>query len=160
MKPISIHLEIIIESELWKSAPIPQHLLEMSAEKALELGCDDFDLPFEINLLLCDDARMQTLNKSWREQDKPTNVLSFPAAFTSPDEKDFLGDIALAYETIKREAQQDNKTFQDHVAHLVAHGVLHLLGFDHMTDEEAEEMEELERQILAQMGISDPYSPL
>lgn len=160
MKPLSLHLEIIIESKLWDSSPLPRHLLEMSAEKALELGCDDFALPFEINLLLCDDAKMQTLNKSWREQDKPTNVLSFPAAFNSPDEKDFLGDIALAYETIAREAEQEHKTFQDHVAHLVIHGVLHLLGFDHITDEEAEEMEELERQALAQMGIADPYTPL
>ena len=160
MKPISLNLEIIIESELWNNPPVSSKFLETSALNALRLGSDDLTSPCEINLLLCDDAKIQSLNKSWREQDKPTNVLSFPAAYVSPDGNDFLGDIAIAYETVEREAKEEQKTLQDHLAHLVIHGVLHLLGFDHIDDEEAEEMEELERLALAEMGIANPYKSI
>ena len=102
MKPISLNLEIIIESELWNNPPVSSKFLETSALNALRLGSDDLTSPCEINLLLCDDAKIQSLNKSWREQDKPTNVLSFPAAYVSPDGNDFLGDIAIAYETVEK----------------------------------------------------------
>ena len=113
----------------------------------------------EISVLLCDDARIQTLNAQWRSIDKPTNVLSFPAA--DPDDLEtapLLGDIAIALETVMREAVSENKAFRDHYLHLVVHGTLHLIGFDHEVDEEAEEMEDMERRILAGMGIADPYA--
>lgn len=115
----------------------------------------------EISVLLCDDSRIRELNSHWRGIDQPTNVLSFPAA--QPDDlatTRLLGDIALAYETIGREAEADAKLFRDHYMHLVVHGVLHLLGYDHEADDEAERMERLERDILAGLGVADPYARL
>ena len=99
---------------------------------------------------------MQTLNSQWRGKDAPTNVLSFPAG-DAPGEPGPLGDIVIAYETAAKEAEEATMPFGDHVSHLVVHGVLHLLGFDHMQDDEAERMEQLERRGLASLGIADPY---
>lgn len=113
----------------------------------------------ELSLLLTDDARIRVVNRDWRGFDKATNVLSFPAA---PPERiaqsPVLGDIVLAYETVAREAQAEGKLLADHVAHLVIHGLLHLLGEDHETEAEAERMERLEIAALARLGIADPYA--
>ena len=99
------------------------------------------------------DAAVRKLNARDRRKDKPTNVLSYPSG-----ERPFLGDIVLARQTVWREARQQNKTPAAHVSHLVVHGTLHLLGYDHETSEaDAERMEALERRILARMGIADPY---
>ena len=109
--------------------------------------------------MLTDDARVRELNREWRGQDKATNVLSFPAA-QPPGETPqplMLGDIAIAYETTRNEAEAEGKPFQNHLSHLAIHGFLHLLGYDHLDDDEAEEMEGLERDILATLGIADPY---
>ncbi len=106
----------------------------------------------EVSIVLVDDAFIQTLNKQYRGFDKPTNVLSFPQ-----DDDRHLGDVVFAYEKISREAVEQEKSFNDHLTHLVVHGVLHLLGFDHETDEEAAEMEGLEVDILAAMGLRNPY---
>jgi probable rRNA maturation factor len=111
----------------------------------------------EVNVVVDDDARVQALNKLWRGLDKPTNVLSFPAPDAQPGPARSLGDIAISYETAAREAAAEGKSLADHIAHLSVHGFLHLLGYDHESDEDAEEMEGLERVILAQIGISDPY---
>ncbi|THD53181.1 MAG: rRNA maturation RNase YbeY [Phenylobacterium sp.] len=108
-----------------------------------------------VTLLLTDDATIRDLNRRFRQQDKPTNVLSFPAP-TNPER--FLGDIALAYGVCAREAAEQGKPLAHHLQHLVAHGVLHLLGYDHMSDAEAFEMEGLERAVLAGLGIPDPYA--
>ncbi len=116
---------------------------------------------YEVSILLTDDAEMRALNRTWRGKDAPTNVLSFPAGDTlacDPSEPGLLGDVALAYETTLKEARATNIALSDHVAHLVVHGVLHLLGFDHLTEDEAEQMETLERQALASLGIADPYA--
>ena len=115
----------------------------------------------EISLVLGDDAHVQTLNRDYRGFDKPTNVLSF-AAFDDADPVPaehpiLLGDVVLARETVSREADLQDKLITDHVSHLVVHGVLHLLGFDHETDEDAEEMEGLEIAILAKLRIGNPY---
>lgn len=107
----------------------------------------------EVALLLADDAALQTLNGQWRGKDKPTNVLSFPAAAPGP----MLGDIALSYDTLAREAADKGASLADHAAHLIVHGLLHLHGYDHEADDEAEEMEALERRILEDLGIADPY---
>ena len=107
-----------------------------------------------VTLLLTDDATVADLNRRFRGQDRPTNVLSFPAP-QNPER--FLGDIALAYGVCAHEAQEQGKPLKHHLQHLVAHGVLHLLGYDHMNDAEALGMEELERVILAGLGIPDPY---
>ena len=113
----------------------------------------DLDEDEAFSVLFADDAALEALNRQWRGKDKPTNVLSFPA----PDGAGTLGDIAIAYETVAREAQEQGKTVADHATHLLVHGLLHLLGYDHEADGEAAEMEGLERDILARLDVSDPY---
>ena len=108
-----------------------------------------------VSLLLTDDSAVRDLNRRFRQQDKPTNVLSFPAP-QNPER--FLGDVALAYGVCAREAHEQGKSLAHHLQHLVAHGVFHLLGYDHETDAQAEEMESLERAVLAELGIPDPYA--
>jgi probable rRNA maturation factor len=103
-------------------------------------------------ILLADDARLKTLNQDFRGKKKPTNVLSFPS-----DEAGYAGDIAIAYGVTQAEALAAKKNFADHARHLVVHGVLHLAGYDHMTDRDANIMEPLETKILAKLGVADPY---
>ena len=115
-----------------------------------------------ISIALMSDAEVHSLNKTFRGKDAPTNVLSFPSAaairtLNRDSGPVFLGDVALAYETVVREAQEQEKPVLNHAAHLVVHGVLHLAGFDHETGADAERMEAAERQILAKSGIPDPY---
>ena len=106
-----------------------------------------------LTIALADDKRVRALNARDRRKDKPTNVLSYPSG-----ERDFLGDVVLARQTVWREAKSQGKTPADHVAHLIVHGTLHLLGYDHETSEaDAERMEALERRVLARLGIADPY---
>lgn len=106
-------------------------------------------------LLLADDATLRTLNRRFRGEDKPTNVLSFPSGEAAPR---FIGDVALAYETCAREAVDKGAAFKDHAAHLIVHGLLHLVGHDHAGAEDAQLMESLETEILAGLGIADPYA--
>jgi len=114
----------------------------------------------ELGVIFTDDAHIRELNAGWRGKDKATNVLSFPAF---PETKSgplppLLGDIVLAAETVAGEAALEDKPFENHISHLVVHGLLHLLGHDHETDAEAEEMEALERRVLARLAIPDPYA--
>jgi probable rRNA maturation factor len=112
-----------------------------------------------VSLCLADDAMLRVLNLRWRGIDKPTNVLSFPSAPPGRSEDaTTLGDIALAYETLAREAEDLGVPLADHYRHLLAHGFLHLVGYDHETDAEAERMEALETRILARLGAADPYA--
>jgi probable rRNA maturation factor len=112
----------------------------------------------ELSFLLADDAAIAELNGAWRGKPKPTNVLSFPAAEIPADAgPQPLGDIILAYETLVREAADEGKPPLDHLAHLTVHGLLHLAGYDHETDADAERMEALEREVLASIGVPDPY---
>ncbi len=108
-------------------------------------------------LALGDDAMLARLNATFRGVDTPTNVLAFPAG---ADESDFLGDIAVARETLAREAGAQHKALRDHAVHLCVHGLLHLIGYDHQTDASARDMESLERRILEQLGIGDPYAAI
>src|SRR5258706_3188619 len=117
----------------------------------------------ELAVMLTDDAGIRTLNSNWRGIDKPTNVLSFPALQpTGPSGPDdaprMLGDIAIAYETTRQEADDEQKPFDHHLSHLSIHGFLHLIGYDHENDVDAVSMETLEQEILAQLGIPDPYA--
>ncbi|MGE3301970.1 MAG: rRNA maturation RNase YbeY [Hyphomonadaceae bacterium] len=105
-----------------------------------------------LSVLLADDAAVRELNRTFRGIDKSTNVLAFPAAPGFG-----VGDVALAWETVAREAEAQGKTFAAHAAHLITHGYLHLRGFDHQADEAAEVMESAEREILAELGVADPY---
>ena len=112
----------------------------------------------EMSVVLTDDAAVKELTRAWRGIDKPPNVLSFPAsAPKGPGLPLLLGDVIVAYETLAREARDEDKPVLHHLAHLVVHGYLHLLGYDHQTDSEADAMEGLERQILARLKIADPY---
>jgi probable rRNA maturation factor len=132
-----------------------------SAAEILHRGAGEVDRaqrgtegPFGLVVLLTDDETVRDLNARFRSKDKPTNVLSFPAAANA---EGHLGDIALAYGVCVREAAEQGKLLAHHLQHLVAHGVLHLLGYDHMSDDEAEAMEGLERVVLAGLGAPDPY---
>jgi len=146
-------IDVEIEDATW-TASLPQ-------TEALVRACAEATLASEgatgegVSLLLTDDETVRALNARFREQDRPTNVLSFPAP---PNPERFLGDIALAQGVCAREALEQGKPLAHHLQHLVAHGVLHLLGYDHMNDAEAEEMEGLERVVLAGLGIPDPYA--
>jgi probable rRNA maturation factor len=115
--------------------------------------------PPELSLVFTDDRSIRKINAEWRGQDKPTNVLSFPAFPVTPGKMPgpMLGDIVVAHETLKREAEELEKPFEAHLTHLLVHGFLHLFGYDHIEDEEAERMEGLETRILARLGLSDPY---
>lgn len=113
--------------------------------------------PIEISLLLTDDAAQRQLNAQWRQKDSATNVLSFPAIEPFGEVAGFLGDISMARETMQREAVDLNKSFSDHFTHLLVHGFLHLIGYDHENDTDALVMESLETKILSNLGIADPY---
>lgn len=116
----------------------------------------------ELSLVLADDATVHRLNRDYRGQDRPTNVLSF-AAESDADPRDagprLLGDVVLSYDTLAREAGEQGKSLAGHLSHLVVHGVLHLLGYDHASEAEAARMERIETAVLADLGISDPYAP-
>jgi probable rRNA maturation factor len=112
----------------------------------------------EISILLTDDAHQRVLNREWRQVDKATNVLSFPQIEPFSTLSGLVGDLSLARETLEREAAEMGISFADHYTHLVVHGFLHLLGYDHIEDDEALQMENLETQILKTLGIADPYA--
>ena len=139
-------IDVEIEDPAWAEA------LALAAADAalLQEGADGEG----VVVLLTDDLTVQDLNARFRDKDAATNVLSFPAP---PNPERHLGDIALAYGVCAREAHEQGKPLGHHLQHLVAHGVLHLLGYDHMSDDEAEAMEGLERVVLAGLGVPDPY---
>jgi probable rRNA maturation factor len=110
-----------------------------------------------VTILVDDDRFLRTLNKQWRGIDRPTNVLSFPCPDAQRGPARYVGDIAISHETAAREARTEHKTLPDHLAHLSVHGFLHLLGYDHESDDDADTMERLERTILARVGVPDPY---
>jgi probable rRNA maturation factor len=141
-------VDVVLLDAAWaKALPGVERLVRKAARAALGAKARS------LTVALSDDDRVQVLNKRDRKKDKPTNVLSYPSG-----EKVFLGDIVLARQTVWREAREQKKTPADHVAHLVVHGTLHLLGYDHETsDADAERMEALERRILKRLGIADPY---
>lgn len=135
--------------------------LDVRARQAVAaaLGAADIEIagPVEVSVLLTDDAAQKQLNKRWRGKDSATNVLSFPQADPFAPLSGLIGDLSLARETIAREAAGLGKPFADHFTHLVVHGTLHLCGYDHIEDDEALVMERLETDILAQLGVADPY---
>ena len=152
-------VDVVRESPLWSGQADPEEVARRAALAALSGTGRPYNENAELAVILSDDARVQQLNDLWRGKDQPTNVLSFPAA--EGDEiatADLLGDVVIAYETVAREAENEGKSFQAHFTHLVVHGTLHLVGFDHMDDGEAEEMEAAERAVLSGLGIADPYA--
>jgi probable rRNA maturation factor len=154
--------EVLVVADCWQHEPEAEaviHRAIAAAAQAVDADVGDAELA----VMLTDDSGIRTLNSNWRGIDKATNVLSFPAlrpaAPSGPDDAPYmLGDIAIAYETMRKEADDEQKPFDHHLSHLAVHGFLHLVGYDHETDDEAEAMEALERDILAQLGIPDPYA--
>ncbi|HMA74277.1 MAG TPA: rRNA maturation RNase YbeY [Xanthobacteraceae bacterium] len=153
-------VDILVESEMWWALPEVEDIVRQAIAFAATSKFVINRPNTEISVLLCDDETIAGLNARWRGQDKPTNVLSFPAPAQqgAAPEKISLGDIAIAYETLAREAGEQGKPVSNHLSHLVVHGFLHLVGYDHHEDGEAEEMERLERDILGRIGIADPYA--
>jgi len=157
-------IDIAVESDLWRAEPAAATTVHdaiataAAAVRALPAAGG------EVSVVLTDDAAIQKLNREWRGLDKPTNVLSFPAAHSAATVHSaatapaLLGDIVIAYETVTREAAAEGKPFAHHVAHLAVHGFLHLLGYDHDSDAEAEAMERLETRILARLDVPDPHN--
>jgi probable rRNA maturation factor len=154
-------LDIAIESEDWQSFDSVEALAESAVAAAIRRSKVKISADAEVSILLCDDVFICDLNRKWRGINKPTNVLSFPAtdvkASGSAVLGPLLGDIVIAHGTAKREADEEQKPIRAHVAHLIVHGFLHLIGYDHLVTAEAEEMEALESAILSDLGIDDPY---
>jgi probable rRNA maturation factor len=145
-------IDVEIEDEAWLAA-LPNAEVLVRAAAAATLDYVEFEGGLVV--LLTDDEQVTDLNRRFRGQDKPTNVLSFPSRL-NPEAH--LGDVALAFGVCAREAEAQSKSLAHHLQHLVAHGVLHLVGYDHETDAEAQEMEGLERVVLAGLGVPDPYA--
>ena len=147
------------DSALWEQLIDAEAIAERALEAAVEMAGLTLLDGAELGILLSDDEHVKSVNQEWRGIDKPTNVLSFPAVEpTKLARAPFLGDIIIAYETVEREAKAEGKAFADHYAHLVVHGFLHLLGFDHINEADAERMEALEIAILSSLDIPDPYT--
>jgi probable rRNA maturation factor len=156
----AIAIDLAQRSPLWRrELPDVAGRCTAAARAALAAAGTAFDGPAELSIVLADDALVRGLNNQWRGVDKPTNVLSFPAlaAAAAPGAPLLLGDVVLAFETVASEASEQHKPLGDHLAHLVAHGVLHLLGFDHQAAADARRMEALEIAVLGGLGIADPY---
>lgn len=185
MMPHQVDVVVAVEAGGWEETlPDAEALCLRAAEAALSAAAQLPDGvprgPAELSVVLADDGMVRDLNLRYRGKDKSTNVLSFALHADSGDEilesphadgdegteivsqerraPILLGDVILAFETVDREAREQGKPFPDHLAHLVIHGVLHLLGFDHIADPDAERMERLETEILAGLGIADPYA--
>ena len=150
-----LHIDIRIESPLWDAKSPAEKTVRnsvLAAAAALSTAGG------EVSIVLTDDSAIRSLNRNWRGIDKPTNVLSFPAA--GPDIGEgtrLLGDIVIAFETLERERADENRDFLHHLAHLAVHGFLHLNGYDHQTDAQAEAMEGLESKIMTRLKMPDPY---
>ncbi|MCZ4351039.1 rRNA maturation RNase YbeY [Roseovarius aestuarii] len=162
-------VDVMLEDTRWRAIGL-EALSERAAQATLlHLGVDA-DV-FEFCVLACNDARIATLNADFRGKPQPTNVLSWPSIdraaardgdhppLPTPSDPPELGDIAIAYDTCAAEASADSKPFDAHVTHLIVHGLLHLLGFDHIRDKDAALMEGIETAILGKLGIADPYDP-
>jgi probable rRNA maturation factor len=163
-------VETVIEDARWGAFG-----LDALAERGARAVLVGVGLPvegFAISVMGCDDARIASLNADFRGKPQPTNVLSWPSEERgaemagdppslpgpgSAEDPEVLGDIAIAWDTCAREAEMQGKTMSDHVTHLIVHGILHLLGYDHVDDDDAALMERLEVRILASLGVSDPY---
>jgi probable rRNA maturation factor len=148
-------IEIRTDSDLWSGQPLAEQTVrEAIAAAARSLATADG----EVSVVLTNDAEIKAINLEWRGIDKPTNVLSFPAPKTkNTGGAKLLGDIVIAYETLQRECDDEGKIFLHHLSHLTVHGFLHLIGYDHQNDSDADEMEGLESKIMNSMKLPDPY---
>jgi probable rRNA maturation factor len=160
MRPVSqqrtspLQIDVQTQSPLWDAQPLAAETVREAigaAASALSTAGG------EVSILLTNDSAIRILNRDWRGTDKATNVLSFTASGRAVGEVRLLGDIVIAYETLERECEDENRIFLHHLAHLTVHGFLHLIGYDHQTDIQAEEMEGLESRIMTCLNLPDPY---
>lgn len=169
--PEGLSILLAIEDERWlapalapglgfSSEPDASDFVVRAVRAALAGAGLDPNASTELSVTLADDETVRGVNAEWRGKDKPTNILSFPMADLAPGEPPgpMLGDLLVALETVLREAETENKRPADHLCHLLVHGTLHCLGFDHETEDEAEAMEALEISVLAGLGLPDPYA--
>ena len=148
-------VDILVQSPLWERQPRAASTVRRAVAAAAAATAPG---PGEVSVVLTDDAGIRALNREWRKIDKPTNVLSFPGGGAAgADLPRLFGDIVIAFETIERESSAESKPFLHRLAHLAVHGFLHLIGYDHENDADAESMEGLERRILARLKVPDPY---
>ena len=153
-----VEIDVIVRSARWRKRPTAKTIVKRAVLAAVEAISTPST---ELAIVLADDSAIQTLNRDWRGKNAPTNVLSFPAAAPgkSRSAPPYIGDIIIAYQTVAREAVAEGKPFNHHLAHLAVHGFLHLLGYDHENDRDAQKMERLERKILKRLAVPDPYAP-
>lgn len=156
----SVDIDIAVEAGAWPTEAELETLVHRAVAAAFAELAPPRTGRSELSVVFSDDRSIQALNADWRGKDKPTNVLSFPAFPPSDDTAlpPMLGDVVLAAETVAREAELENKPLENHISHLVIHGLLHLLGLDHETDQEADAMEAVERAALGRLAIPDPYA--
>lgn len=153
---MSVTTDIIVTSPAWEKLAGLEELTEKAVRQSVETTAARVAPGCELSVNFTDDATIRELNATWRGFDKPTNVLSFETP-GDLETKPALGDIVIAYETVEREALEQDKAFEAHLTHLLIHGFLHLIGYDHQIPREADEMEALERRIAAALGLPDPY---
>ncbi len=152
-------IEFVETEPRWRRAVPARKLAREAVKAAAEEARARLARGAEMTIHLADDDALRDLNRSWRDKDAPTNVLSFPAvAADRLARARLIGDVFIALQTLEREAAAEGKPLADHFRHLVAHGFLHLIGFDHETPAEAEVMEAVEIRALARLGIADPYA--
>lgn len=157
--PGPVAVDVLVEDPAWDAEPDLAGLVERAVDAAAARADAEILPGAEVSVLLTDDARIRVLNRDHRGIDRPTNVLSFPQEDPQADAYGpLLGDIVVARETVMREAVDGGLPFRHHLAHMIVHGFLHLVGYDHVDDAEAEEMERLETAVLAALGIPDPYA--
>ncbi len=156
------HVEtgVLYQCAQWRDAGLDAALICRAAAAAVRAVSPDVDQEYELTVLLTSDSEARSLNCKWRGKDRPANVLSFPLCSKAGQcgHLRLLGDVVLAFETVAGEARDSGLPLSDHVVHLVVHGVLHLLGYDHQSEGQAVIMEDLERRVLAGLGLSDPYA--
>lgn len=150
--------DILLDDSRWTERLDVDATVNVAVAKALTVTKPKLHPEAEVSFTFSDDARIRALNAQWRGKDSPTNVLSFPATVGEElTSTPLLGDVLLAFETVEREAAEERKLFAHHTTHLIVHGFLHLLGFDHETDDDADVMENYESRILTELGLPDPW---
>ncbi|MCF6325914.1 MAG: rRNA maturation RNase YbeY [Devosiaceae bacterium] len=158
---LELEIDLLIKDQRWlkkMSEAGFNKLIRKSVLSSLEIADPAIGGPGEICIVLSNDAHVQELNKQWRQIDRPTNVLSFPQIEPFAPFEGMLGDIILSLETLEIEAKNNQIAFGDHLTHLVVHGFVHILGYDHQNDKEADEMESMEIKILSNLKIANPYA--
>ena len=153
-----MQIEVIVRSARWRKRPTAKTIVKKAVLAAAKAASTR---PAELAIVLSDDSAIRALNRDWRGKNAPTNVLSFPAPAPGKGRpaSPYIGDIVIAYQTAAREAVAEGKPFSHHLAHLAVHGYLHLLGYDHENDRDADKMERLERKVLKGLAVPDPYAP-